>query len=137
MSASAGLQAASGTGQPTVNKPVGSKTITAYFLLTLAGVYATGGDTLDLAAAFNSPGMSLPVASLPLIVKIRSIKPTSSAQTNLFEYNYVPGTTLQNGKVQVFTGAAAQTALTELSAGAYPAGVLADVIEIEAVFPSM
>ena len=36
--------------------------------------------------------------------------------------------------MQIFTGAAAQTALTELSAGNYPAGFLNDVIQGEAYF---
>lgn len=123
-------------GQPMIEKT--GKMLRIYFTVTPSGSYATGGDTLDLTAVFGTtglPGYSFPTASLPERVEIQSVKPTSAAQTNLFEYSYVPGTTLANGKFQVFTGAAAQTALTELSAGAYPAGVTAHVIEGVAIIP--
>lgn len=123
-------------GQPLIEKH--AKTLHIFFSVTPSGSYATGGDTLDLTALFGTaglPGYSFPTASLPEKVEFSSNKPASGAQTNLFVYNYVPGTTLANGKFQVFTGAAAQTALTELSAGAYPAGVTADVIEGELIIP--
>jgi len=88
--------------------------------------YATGGDPFSLA------GIDLIKASgLPFKVFIIS---GLAGQTNLFEYNYAPGTTLANGKLQVFTGAAAQTAMTELNAGAYPAGCLADILLVEILF---
>lgn len=123
-------------GQPLIEKH--AKTLHVFFSVTASGSYATGGDTCDLTALFGStglPGYSFPTSSLPEKVEFSSNRPTSSAQTNLFVYNYVPGTTLANGKFQVFTGAAAQTALTEFSAGVYPAGVLADVIEGELIIP--
>lgn len=126
-------------GQPMIEKT--GKMLRIYFSVTLtngATNYPTGGETCDLTTLFGTgglPGYSFPTASLPERVEIQSVKPASAAQTNLFVYNYVPGTTLANGKLQVFTGAAAQTALTELSAGNYPAGVLADVIEGVALIP--
>ena len=46
----------------------------------------------------------------------------------------LPGTSSALGKIQMFTGAAAQSALTEFTAGAYPAGALADSILGRAVF---
>lgn len=52
----------------------------------------------------------------------------ASPNTSEFVYSILPGTTLANGVFQVFTGAAAQSALTELSAGAVPAGVSGDTI---------
>lgn len=125
-------------GQPMIEKH--AKTLHVFIAISLTNAvnYVTGGDTLDLTAIFGTaglPGYLFPTGALPEKVEIQSVKPTSGAQTNLFVYSYVPGTTLANGKIQVFTGAAAQTALTELSAGAYPAGVLADVIEGEIILP--
>lgn len=101
-----------------------------YGTLTPSGSYATGGDTL--AWTGND---AIKSDQIPVQVEIFSGRLTTSAQTNLFVYQYTPGTTKDNGKMQVFTGAAAQTALTELSAGAYPAGVTADVVSFHATFP--
>ena len=47
---------------------------------------------------------------------------------NGFVYAYVNGTNPSNGKVKILTGAAAQSALTELSNGAVPAGVTGDTL---------
>ena len=123
-------------GQPLIEKT--AKTLHLYIVITATGSYSTGGDTLDLTQVFGTgglPGYSFPLASLPEKIEILSVKPAATPQTNSFVYQYAPGTTLANGKMQVFTGAAAQTALTELSAGAYPAGVLADIIEAEVTIP--
>lgn len=123
-------------GQPGIEKS--AKFLHLFFQITASGNYATGGDTLDLTALFGTaglPGYSYPTASLPEKVEILSANPTATPQTNTFVYQYVPGTTLANGKFQVFTGAAAQTGLTELSAGAYPAGVTGDTIEAELTIP--
>jgi len=104
-----------------------------------ANPYVAGGDTLDLtglnALLGGMPGQVLPTFELPVKVEIQSIRPKGAANSgNLYVYSYAPGTTLQNGAMQVFTGAAAQTALTELSAGNYPAGVLNDSIQGEGIF---
>lgn len=94
--------------------------------IAATGNYTTGGDTLSLQSG------DVPVNSAPIEVRIQS--QATSGPTNLFEYHYVPGTTPANGKMQIFTGAAAQTALTELSSGALPAGVTGDTIGFAAVF---
>ena len=104
-----------------------------------ANPYVPGGDTLDLtqiyALASTAPGWNLPTIDLPLRVVIVSQRPKGAANNgNLYLYEFAPGTTLQNGAMQVFTGAAAQTAPTELSAGNYPAGVTTDTIQAEAWF---
>lgn len=103
-----------------------------YGTVTPSGSYATGGDACSFAGLDQ-----VKTDQLPVQVEFYSARPTSSAQTNLYAYQYTPGTTLANGKFQVFTGAAAQTALTELSAGAYPAGVTGDVIMYHAIFPKL
>jgi hypothetical protein len=129
-------------GQPLIEKH--PKTLHIFFKVTPSNVnspgnanpYVAGGDALDLTAVFGTaglPGYSFPTASLTEKVEIQSVQtPGVAAQ---FEYQYVPGTTLANGKMQVLTGAAAQSGLAELSAGNYPAAVLADVIEGEMIIP--
>lgn len=101
--------------------------------------YVAGGDTCDLTQLFNTassaPGELLPTFELVVIVRFLSNRAQGGAGNgNLYVYNFAPGTTLANGTMQIFTGAAAQTALTELAAGNYPANVLNDVIVGEAYF---
>lgn len=131
------LRTSSNTGQP-ISPSSDGRTFRIFFSFKLTGNYATAGDTLDLTQLFSTsaapPGFTAP-AALPEKVQLRSVQ--TPGPTNLFVYSFAPGTTLANGKVQVFTGAAAQTALTELSAGAYPAGVTGDLIEGEAIFPRL
>jgi hypothetical protein len=50
---------------------------------------------------------------------------------------YVYAYNKPTGLIQIFTGAAAQSPLTELAAGALPAGVLSDVVEFEAEYVSI
>lgn len=132
------LQTASSTGQP-IGVDEGHKTFRIFFTFKLTGSYPTAGDPFDLNQLFaltvGGPGSSLPTGSLPIKVELQSVK--TPGGTALFIYQFAPGTTLANGTVQVFTGAAAQSGLAEFSAGTYPAGVLADTIEGEAIFPKM
>jgi len=96
-----------------------------------ANPYVAGGDLLDLTQLFNllssSPGQVLPSFEFPLEVRLRS-QPNAPGPAALYVYRFCVGTALNNGTMQVLTGAAAQSGLTELAAGNYPAGVLADVI---------
>lgn len=140
------IQQTSSTGQPLIWKE--GKVLKVLFTITPTNVnsagnanpYVAGGDTLDLTQLFSAlstaPGLNLPAIDLPAKIEIQSARPKGAANSaNLFIYNWAPGTTLANGALQVFTGAAAQTALTELTAGNYPAGVLNDTIQAEAYFP--
>lgn len=133
-------QTSSNTGLP-IGEDQAQKTFKIYFTFTVTGSYVAGGFLLDLTQLFTAtaggPGASLTTPAVPLKVELQSLASTVVAQTNLYVYNYAPGTTVANGKVQIFTGAAAQTALTELSAGALSAGLLADTIQGEATFPKM
>ena len=104
-----------------------------------ANPYVAGGDTLDLTQLFNqassSPGQVLPTFEAIAKCELGSFRPTGNAgSASYYVYQYTPGTTLANGTLQIFTGAAAQSALTELAAGNYPANVLNDVIQGEAQF---
>lgn len=93
--------------------------------------YVTAGILADLTAL----GDALKSGQLPTSVRVWSMPTTASPETNQYLYLFCLGTTQANGKLQVYTGAAAQTALTELSAGNIPAGVSGDAIVFEAVFP--
>lgn len=131
---------ASNTGQP-IGIEEGQKTFKLFFTFKLTGNNpAAQFDVLDLlqlfTAAAGGPGASLITGSLPIKVELQSVLP-SAPGANAFIYNWIPGTTLSNGGVAVYTGAAAQTGPTLLSAGAYPAGVLADTIQGEATFPKL
>jgi|SRR5579871_6411811 len=106
---------------------------------TNANPYVAGGDTLDLTGLVGLlgglPGETLPTFELVAKVEINSARlANATGFAGLYLYQYSPGTTLQNGTMQIFTGAAAQSPLTELTAGNYPANVLNDVIQGEALF---
>jgi hypothetical protein len=137
------LQTSSQMGQPLCWKT--GKIFHVLFTITATNVnssgnanpYVAGGDTLDLTQLFGllagSPGGVLPTFEGVAKCEINSFRPAPGS-ANSYQYEYCPGTSLANGTMQVLTGAAAQTALTELTAGNYPAGVLNDTIQAEALF---
>jgi hypothetical protein len=132
------VQTSSVTLEPMVTED--QKTLTIFFTLVAAGVYAAGGIPVDFTQLFallaNAPGSSLPTGANPLTpVKLESSR--APGQPNLYVYHFVPGSNPTNGFVQIFTGAAAQTGLTELSNGALPAGVTADMISGQVTFPKL
>lgn len=95
-----------------------------YGTITIAAgdTYSTGGLTLNFA----------PIA--------KATRPPTWVQFDGnagFVYDYNPGTNASNGKVKILTGAAAQAPLTELTAGAPPAGVQSDTIKFRAEFLGM
>jgi len=94
-----------------------------FFTVTASGNYATNGDTLNFQGV--TPLLISPFAALQAVI-------TGIAG---FVYSFVQGTTQANAKVKVLTGAAAQSPLTELTAGAYPGGVTGDTITGVASFP--
>lgn len=142
---SVAIQASSQTQQPLWWKE--GKILKVLFTITPTNVnsagnanpYVAGGDTIDLTQLFGllggAPGGTIPTFENVAKVELQSVRPKGAANSaNLFIYSYAPGTTLANGSMQVFSGAAAQTALTELTAGNYPAGVTTDTIQGEAYF---
>lgn len=81
--------------------------------LTFSGNYTTGGDTLDLTKLTNTgfiPG-ALQFGRLPVRITINNLPDGYTAE-------WIPGTTLANGKIKWNTASN-----TELGAGAYPAGI--------------
>lgn len=114
-----------------IHHPQGSKEIKVYGTIVASGNYPTGGDTLNLLSATYNLGQGPPASSrVPIMGIILSVK----ANTAEFQYLYIAGTTQANGVMQIYTGAAAQSGLAELSAGAYPAGVTGDTINFMIVF---
>jgi len=91
--------------------------------------YASNGLTLDFTRiASGSP--TVKASRVPMRVDINA--PSG------YVYQYVNGTTARDGKIKILTGAAAQSALTELTNGAaIPAGVSGDTINFRAAFRGM
>lgn len=85
--------------------------------------YSTGGNTLNLLQ------IGIKATRKPLNVIFDG--------NSGFVFDYAPGTTAADGKIKVLSGAAAQSALTELTAGAVPAGVSNDTIFFKAEFRGM
>lgn len=100
----------------------------AFFKITASGSYTTGGDTLDLTAITGAPGQGMPPGSsqLPLQVLVQG-------QAG-YEYAFVPGTTLANGKLKVQQCAGSGSPLAEIAQSSYPAGVTGDTIIARASF---
>src|ERR1017187_502498 len=84
--------------------------------------YVTGGIACDLSQ------LGIAAGGVPVSVDVNSARAAGASAANTYLYNYLPGTTQANGVLQINTGAAAQTAPTELSAGNIPAGVSGDTI---------
>jgi hypothetical protein len=82
--------------------------------LAFSGNYATGGDTLD----FTTVADKLPSDQLIQVF-------ADSQNGNSGYYVPVQGSALNNWKLKAFTGGG-----TELSAGAYPASVTSDIVQI-------
>ena len=102
------------------------------FTIAVTGSYATHGDTLSFSG-FDDVKSNEP----PLFVKIFET-PASGTSASGFVYEFIPGTTLANGVVQIFgSGASSGSALTELAAGAYPAGITGASLNCLAYFISL
>lgn len=103
--------------------------------IALSGNYGSGsshGDTLSFL------GFDLIKSSYPPLRVEFFETPAAGASASGFVLQFNPGTTQGNGVLQVFTGAAAQSPLTELTQGsAYPAGLTGAVIQCRAWFQNL
>ncbi len=97
-------------------------------LVVNAGDYAAGGLVVDFTT----------------LTAVKSSLVPSSAAVQIwgvagFVYAYAPGTTIANGKMQVFaeTTVATNQPLLEYTATASSAGLLADVIRFHAIFKAL
>jgi hypothetical protein len=82
--------------------------------LTFTGSYATGGDTLDFTTVADK---------LPSTQIVQAF--AESQNGNSGYYIPVQGTALNNWKLKAFAGGG-----TEVTAGAYPASVTTDVVQL-------
>ena len=92
----------------------GSNLYYAIGTLTFTGNYVVGGDTLDFTTVADK---------LPSTQIIQAF--ADSQNGNAGYYVPVAGTALNNWKLKAFTGGG-----TEISAGAYPASVTTDVVQL-------
>ncbi len=92
----------------------GSNLVYAIGTLTFSGNYATGGDTMDFTTVADK------LASTQIVQVF-----TDSQAGNAGYYIPVAGTALNNWKLKAFTGGG-----VEVTAGAYPASVTTDVVQI-------
>src|SRR5665213_2799555 len=102
----------------------GGRFIKALYRFVLSGSYTTNGDPLDFSnGGVNSAVPSAVSSLLPAFVDIQSNGPASSVGANGGNYQFVPGTTLANGKLKIFA-----TAGTQYANGAYSTDATTDVI---------
>jgi hypothetical protein len=92
----------------------GRNMIYAIGTLTFSGSYPTGGDTLDFTTVSDK-------LSSTQIIQVFA----DSQNGNTIYYVPVAGAALNNWKLKVINGGG-----TELTAGAYPAGVTGDSVQI-------
>lgn len=129
-----------GAGMPLFDD-AGLRIATIMAQLTFSGSYSTGGDTLDLGQLFGTqlvgnsaapPGFSLSLVTNTApslwVGEINSQPPASGSSASGYLYYFKGGTNLNNCKVQILQSAAAGNPHTELSAGAYPAGITGDTV---------
>jgi hypothetical protein len=94
--------------------------------LTFSGSYATGGDTLNLTTVTNPSFLS--AAGFSTIPTTTDVSFRNGAGG--YDFDFVPGTTLANSKIKLFSAAN-----TELAAGAYNAALTGDTLNIEISIP--
>jgi len=91
-----------------------SNFVYAMATLSFSGNYSTGGDTLDFTQVANQ---------LPSDTIVQAF--AGSQNGNSMYYTAVQGTALNNWKLKCFNGGG-----TEVTAGAYPAGVTGDIVQL-------
>jgi hypothetical protein len=92
----------------------GNNFLYAIGTLTFSGNYPTGGDTLDFTQVTDK---------LPSTQIIQAF--ADSQNGNAGYYVPIAGTALNNWKLKAFSGGG-----TEVAAGAYPASVTTDIVQI-------
>lgn len=97
--------------------------------------YTTGGLGTATTGALNWQALVDQLTGAAVIVETTASQPIMVYFTSVGGSGYIYGWNKSTNKFQIFTGAAAQAALTELTNGAaIPAGVSGDVIEFDADF---
>jgi hypothetical protein len=97
--------------------------------IALTGNYpGAPGEIFDITKLTLPPGWTLPAVGAIVCGWAWSINPLGSSG---FSYTIIPGSTQQNGKLDVQQGGGASSPNGEISTAAYPAGVLSDTIQFE------
>jgi len=91
-----------------------------------SGSYSTGGDTLDLSQ------FPIVAATQPPIQGAAWMDGVSG-----YDYVFIPGSAMNNGKVKIFQQGASAGAFPELAAGAYPSAISSDTITLYAIFKKL
>jgi hypothetical protein len=91
-----------------------------------SGSYTTGGDTLDLS-------------QFPLIASTQPpIQGTGWMEGSAgYDYNFLPGPAMNNGKMKVFAQGTSAGAFPELAAAAYPGAITGDTITFYGIFKKL
>jgi hypothetical protein len=90
--------------------------------LTFSGSYSTGGDTLNFTTMTNPSFVAnANVAKIPSVADV-----VFQNGAGGYDFDFVPGTTLANSKIKIFSAAN-----TELAAGAYNAALTGDTLNVE------
>ncbi len=91
-----------------------------------SGSYSTGGDTLDLS-------------QFPIIAATQPpIQGTAWMDGQAgYDYNFIPGSAMNNGKVKIFAQGTSAGAFPELAAAAYPGAISGDTITFYGIFKKL
>ncbi len=103
-------------------------------ILVASGNYVSGGDTVDFTGAVKGPQFSGLSKEIPASGAPKQLWVASQAGNINFQYAPNLGSAQNNCKLVV---SASNTFGTELSAGAYPAGVTGDTIGFRATFSKL
>ncbi len=84
--------------------------------LAFSGNYPTGGDTLDFTQVADK---------LPSTQIVQAFAESQNGNSGYYYYVVVAGSALNNFKLKAFNGGG-----TEITAGAYPASVTTDIVQL-------
>ena len=90
-----------------------------YGTIVLSGSYTTTGDIINFSTFSQIPSNAVPVW-----IDVTEQPPAGTSPTG-YLFIFCPGTTPANGRLAIFNN------ITEFSAGAYSAGLLAAVIKFQ------
>ena len=94
--------------------------------IAASGSYSTGGDTLDLS-------------QFPLIAATQPPVQGTAWMDGLAGYDYVfiPGSAMNNGKVKIFAEGSSAGAFPELAASSYPGAITGDTVTFYGIFKKL
>ena len=91
-----------------------------------SGNYSTGGDTLDLSQWPAVAATQAPIQGAAWIDGLSG-----------YDYAFIPGSAMNNGKVKIFAPGSSAGAFPELAASSYPGAITGDTITFYGIFPKL